>query len=130
MMKSIALAVLLLGLLNPGAEFSVEGNTIYMDRENEKQMIIVHEEAGQKVSTEIIQLHQLYGKWKDETKNDRLEFKTDGNLVRNGVNGTYRVLDSKTVQIVIQGTEERIPYQLDKDTLKWGTNLSQTFVKE
>jgi hypothetical protein len=129
-MKSIAFAVLLLGLLNPGAEFSVDGNTIYMDRENEKQMIIIHEEAGQKVSTEIIHLHQLYGKWKDQEKNDQLEFKSDGTLVRNGVTGTYRVQDSKTIQIRIQGAEEQIPYQLDQNTLKWGVNLSQVFVKE
>jgi hypothetical protein len=127
--KSIAFIVLLLGLMNPGADIKVEDNRIYMEQENRTQLIVVQEKEDRLSMSESVRLDRLYGKWKEAEKSGQLEFKEDGTFVDNGKTGTYKVLDNKSIRIVIDGKTTTAEYQLDGNKLKWGTGLSQVFEK-
>jgi hypothetical protein len=127
--KSIAFIVLLLGLLNPGADITVEENRIYLENEKGTQLIVVQDSEDRTTKSNIILLDELYGKWKETGKSGELEFKADGAFIQNGKTGTYKVLDSKTIRIVLDDKSSTAEYQLDGNKLKWGTGLSQVFEK-
>lgn len=76
----------------------------------------------------------LIGEWSDIKKGTIIEFTKDGKLLRAGTEvATYESISENTVKLHNSGGEEEIEitYELDGDTLKWGTNWEtyQEFAK-
>lgn len=119
-MSSLALIVMTLALLNPGAPISVDGNRITLDQQGDKYLYVINEKEGKPIQTEVVALKQLYGKWKN-SQGEIWEFTAKGELLQDNVKaGTFVVLDSKTIKYYQDAKGSFVSYQLDGSKLKWG----------
>lgn len=120
-MKIVTITVLLLGLLNPSAHISVvDDNKILIEENEAKRMLIISENQDRTIHTDVVQLHLLYGTWKDTETGVILELNPDGTWTQGSETGTYSVQDAASVRLTVDGQSETIPYELNGNRLQWG----------
>ena len=137
MRKSISIilaGICIVGLVGCGANKNVNTkatkNTSVEQKQNTNQN---NKSQEQENNDEKTSTSPLIGKWSTVQNSSEMELTEDGKLLDAGTEvATYEIINESTVKISTPNEEEvEITYEIDGDTLKWGTNLeeAQEFTK-
>ncbi|MBF8982390.1 hypothetical protein IZY60_02450 [Lutibacter sp. B2] len=113
----ILVGICIIGLVGCGATNNTNTQTTESQSEQQEQ-----ENNDEKISG-----NPLIGKWSNVQNASEMEITEDGKLLDAGVEvATYEMTGENTVKIHNTNDEEiEITYEIDGDTLKWGTNFEQ-----